>query len=150
MKKLLMRLYVGFSATVSICLPIHFIVAQLAGSCVTPVLAARFAGPDAAAIVQLALVGVIGMAFAGAALIFEMEKWSYLQQGIVHFLVTAAVWLPIVIYCGWTPATMPGVVCTVGGWALTYAVNWTVQYFIYRRRVTDLNRKIRDFRRGEN
>lgn len=141
-KKLVLHLVHGFSITVGVCAIIQFIIAQAMGSAVTPGFAARFSNSGAAALAQLILTGVIGMTFAGAALVFEEARWSYLKQGAVHFLITALVWLPIVFFCGWTPVTPVGVICTVGGWTLTYVINWTVQYFIYKKQVAQLNAKI--------
>ena len=98
---------------------------------------------------QLGLVGIIGMTFAGAALVFEIEKWSFLKQGAVHFLITAAVWMPIAWLC-WAPVRGKGLVFTIIGWTLTYMVNWLVQYLLARRGVRELNRSIRKFREEVN
>lgn len=147
-KKLWVRLSYGFSITTAVCLIVQLVVAELAGSAVTPAFAARFRSGDAAALAQLGLTGLVGAAFAGAAALFEMERWSYLKQGALHFLVTAAVWMPVVWLC-WMPQSRAGMWYTVGGWSLTYGINWTVQYFLYRRKVRELNRSIRAFRARE-
>lgn len=141
MKKLLVRIYHGFSITMIVNSIVHFIVAQAMGTAVTPAFAARFAGEGAATVAQLVLVGMIGAAFAGAAMVFELERWSYLKQGVVHFLITAAVWIPVAYIC-WAPVRGIGLVWTIAGWTLTYAVNWLVQYFIWKKSVAELNRKI--------
>lgn len=148
LKKLMIRFYHGFAITMLVDLLVHFIVAQAAGSVVTPGFAAHFSCESAAALAQLALVAVIGMTFAGAAMIFEIERWSFMKQGLAHFLITAAVWMPIAYIC-WAPYSGRGVVMTILGWTLTYAVNWTVQYFIWRRNVMEINRRICALRRQE-
>ena len=142
MKRLLCRFYHGFSVTMIVILAVHFIVAAKAGHAVTPGFAARFSCETEAVLVQLVLVGVIGMAFAGAATLFEIERWSYLKQGIVHFLVTAAVWMPIAWIC-WSPVNGLGLALTIIGWTLTYIVNWTVQSFLWKKKISEINRAMR-------
>lgn len=144
-KKLIRHLYHGFVATVCVCMLVELVIAQTLGHGVTPGFAARFNCEAAAVLAQLGLVGVIGMSFAGAALIFEIEKWSYLMQGLVHFLITAAVWMPIAWLC-WSPVRGRGLVFSIIGWTLTYIVNWLVQYLIARWRIRELNRSIRAYR----
>ena len=147
-RKLLTRLSCGFSITVCVCLVVQLIVAQTTGNSVTLACAAHFRNEAAAALAQLGLTGCIGAAFAGAAELFEIGKWGYLKQGIVHFLVTAAVWMPIVYIC-WMPSSRRSMLFTVLGWTFTYAVNWTVQYLLYKRSIAELNRRIRAYREGD-
>lgn len=141
-KRLLMRIYHGFSITMIVNLAVHLLVARFCGGCVTESFAARFPNISMAAIVQLLLVGLIGAAFAGAAQVFENERWSFLTQGIVHFLITAAVWMPIARLC-WSPIPDGAMWCALGGWLLTYGVTWLIQYFLWRKKVRELNRSIR-------
>jgi len=143
-KKLLRHLYHGFMNTVCVCMIVELVIAQMLGRGVTPGFAARFSCETAAALAQLGLVGIIGMTFAGAALVFEIERWSYLKQGLVHFLITAAVWMPIAWLC-WSPVQGIGLAITIVGWILTYAVNWLVQYLLARYHVRELNRSISAF-----
>ena len=136
-KRLIRHLYHGFTTTVCVSMIVEFVIAQALGH-----------GETAAILAQLGLVGLIGMTFAGAALVFEIERWSYLKQGTVHFLITAAVWMPIAWLC-WSPVRGVGLVFTIVGWTLTYAVNWLVQYLLARRGIRELNRSIRAFRDRE-
>ena len=147
-KKLISRALHGFGVTVSVCLLVQLIIAQSAGSGVTPAFGIHFRNEAAAALAQLGLTGIVGAAFACAAEIFEIERWGFLRQGIVHFLVTAAVWMPIAYIC-WMPESRVGIWLAIGGWTLTYAVNWMVQYLIYRHRIAELNRSIEAYRRRD-
>ena len=144
-KKLLLRALHGFGITVSVCLLVQLAIAQFTGSSVTPAFAIHFRSEAAAALAQLGLTGIVGAAFACAAALFEIERWGFLKQGVVHFLVTAAVWIPIACIC-WMPDSRMGIWIAIGGWTLTYAVNWTVQYFLYRHRIAALNRSIQAYR----
>lgn len=140
-RRILLQLTRGFAVTVSVCLVVQLIVAQICGSAVTPAFGMRFSCEGSASLAQLGLTGLIGAAFSAAALLFEIERWSFLRQGIVHFLVTAAVWMPVAWLC-WMPASRAGLIFTICGWTFTYIVNWTIQYFIYRWRIRELNRRI--------
>ena len=148
-KKFISRALHGFGITVSVCLLVQLVIAQLTGNSVTPSFGSHFRNEAAAALAQLGLTGIVGATFASAAEIFEIERWGFLRQGIVHFLVTAAVWMPIAYLC-WMPDSRVGIWIAIGGWTLTYAVNWTVQYLIYRHRIAALNRSIQAYRRRDH
>ena len=148
-KKLISRALHGFGITVSVCLLVQLVIAQFTGNSVTPSFGSHFRNEAAAALAQLGLTGIVGAAFASAAEIFEIERWGFLRQGIVHFLVTAVVWMPIA-YLFWMPDSRAGIWIAIGGWTLTYAVNWTVQYFLYRHRIAALNRSIQAYRRRDH
>ena len=148
-KKFISRALHGFGITVSVCLLVQLVIAQFTGNSVTPAFGSHFRNEAAAALAQLGLTGIVGAAFASAAEIFEIERWGFLRQGIVHFLVTAVVWMPIAYLC-WMPDSRAGIWIAIGGWTLTYAVNWTVQYFLYRHRIAALNRSIQAYRRRDH
>ena len=146
LRNLLHRLAVGFSITAAVVLAIQILMGQSGRSVVAPDFAARFAGEVPAALMQLGLVSLIGAAFAGAAIVFEFAHWSYLRQGVVHFAITAAVWLPVAWLC-WKPAAAWMLGIQIAGWAFTYAVVWLVQYLVCRRRVAEANARIAARRR---
>ncbi len=145
-KKLMNHICCGFTVTAVIALLIQILRANACKSVVTDGFAAHFASREAAALAQLGLIGLIGAAFSGAALVFEIERWSYLRQGVAHFLITAAVWVPVAWLC-WSPYSGPGLWLTILGWTLTYCINWLVQYAIYKRRICELNRRISAYRK---
>jgi len=97
-KRLGLPMLIGFGCTEIILMLIQFCMLMAGKSVVAPAFAARFPSETAAVLAQLLLVGMIGVAFAGGAQIFEIERWSFLKQGVVHFLITTAVWLPISIF----------------------------------------------------
>lgn len=141
-KRVIMPMLVGFGCTTFAALAIQFCMLMAGGTVVTPTFAARFPNETAAVLAQLGLAGLIGMSFAGAAQVFEIERWSFLKQGAVHFLITAAVWMPIAWLC-WTPIPDGALWGAVGGWVGTYAVTWLAQYFVWRGKVRRIDRSIR-------
>ena len=145
-KKMLSRALVS----ASICMLIN----QIVGICislanadgryspVTPAFAARFSSDTTAVVVQLLLIGLVGATFAACSVIFEIERWSFLRQGLVHLAITSAVTIPVCLYC-WAPESAAGAYILCASWLFTYIVTWLSQYFIYRHRVKALDAKIR-------
>ena len=144
LKKLAQRAVVGFAASIFVHIIITFCVEQSGHTIVTSGFSALFANETAAAVAQMMLVSLIGVAFSCGAMLFEIERWSYLMQGVVHFAVTAAVWMPIAWLC-WRPDSAKAAVYAALGWLFTYAVNWFVQYLIYRSGIRKLNESISSF-----
>ena len=134
--------------------PICMLINQLVGICVslsnadgryspvTPAFEARFASTTAAVIVQLLLIGLIGAVFAACSVIFEIERWSFLKQGLVHLAITSAVGIPICLFC-WMPENAAWAAGLCGSWLLTYVITWLSQYFVYRHSIRKLDKKIK-------
>lgn len=134
--------------------PVCMLINQLVGICislsnadgryspVTPAFEARFPSATAAVIVQLILIGVIGAAFAACSVLFEIERWSFLKQGLVHLAITSAVGIPICLFC-WMPQSASGALILCLSWLLTYIATWLSQYFVYRHRIRALDAKIK-------
>lgn len=145
MKRLFDRITCGFSATVLVTIFIQISLTASGYEAVTADFAARFASRDTAVLVQILLIGCIGAVFAGASAVFENERWSYPVQGLVHFAVTAAVWIPVQLLC-WKPDSIRTLFYSLAGWLFTYALTWLIQYLIVQRHIRDLNRRIRESR----
>lgn len=148
-KRMFLAMLAGFASTEFLLLIIQFCMLQAGHTVVTPRFAARFSNESAAVLAQLGLVGLIGIAFAGGAQVFEIERWSFLKQGIVHFLITAAVWMPVAWVC-WMPVPREAIWISVSGWIATYAITWGIQYFLWQKKVRELNRSIRRYRNERN
>ena len=147
-KKAFARIPLGFASTVFVVALIQICIAQNGGSTVTERFASFFAVKDAAVLTQLLLAGAIGAAFSGASVVYDLERWSFLRQGIVYFVITAAVWVPVLLIC-WTPMPKEGILFSSLGWTGTYAITWGIQYAVYRNRIRDLNRKIHERNKAE-
>ena len=109
---------------------------------VTPAFAARFQSPVAAVIVQLLLIGFIGAVFAVCSVIFDIERWSFLKQGLIHLTITSALGIPICLFC-WMPESIAGALILCASWLFTYICTWLSQYFVYRHRIRQLDAKIK-------
>lgn len=149
-KKALLR--GGFSFCV--CVAVNNLIALILGLCghtqsVTPEFAARIGSLMTATFLQPLLIGLIGFAFGAGSVLFFIEKWSFLRQGAAHFLLTAAVWIAVEWIC-FSPITPPTVVAFALSAAGTYAITWSVQYFVWKKRVRALNEQIRRMNREED
>ncbi|BBF44926.1 hypothetical protein lbkm_3666 [Lachnospiraceae bacterium KM106-2] len=88
------------------------------------------------------LVGVISGVFGASSVIFDLEKWSFLKQGIIHFLITTAVWFPIAVFV-WGLFIYPqAVINTFISFSITYLITWIVQYQLCRKSIDDINKVI--------
>lgn len=148
-KKSLLRGVFSYCTSVTVTLLVS-LIALLCGAphMCTEEFIARVGGGLPATLLQPLLIGLIGFAFGAGSVLFQLEKWSFLKQGAVHFALTAAVWIAVELACFW-PVTPPVVISfsvSVGG---TYAITWGVQYFVWRSRVRALNEQIHRKNGGE-
>lgn len=88
------------------------------------------------------LVGLIGAAFGGASVIFEIESWSFFKQGVIHFMLTTAVWLPISTFL-WGLSMYPSAIVSIFiSFAVTYGVTWWMNYQKCRESIQKINEKL--------
>lgn len=88
------------------------------------------------------LVGLIGAAFGGFSVLFEVERWSFLRQGALHFLLTTAVWLPISAAL-WGLGRAPGALLSMLlSFTATYGVTWFMNYRRCRESVRRINERL--------
>ncbi|EEL50427.1 MULTISPECIES: DUF3021 domain-containing protein [Bacillus cereus group] len=100
-----------------------------------------FASEMYAVMVQILLTGIIGVTFATSALVFDIVKWSLLKQYIVHFCITALVWVPIVTLL-WMPKTTKGTLIFFISFLGTYVITWIIQYVISKNDIKQINAAI--------
>lgn len=61
-----------------------------------------------------------------------------LKQYSAHFLVTAMIWIPIVMLL-WMPKTMANVLSLVASFLGTYIITWFLQYKFSKRDIEKIN-----------
>ncbi|WP_083189006.1 DUF3021 domain-containing protein [Paenibacillus sp. KS1] len=94
-----------------------------------------------AVIVQNLLTGFIGITFATSSLVFDVAKWGLLKQYFIHFCITAAVWIPIVMLL-WMPQTSRNVLVFLLSFLGTYIITWATQYVISKNDIKQINAAI--------
>lgn len=107
-----------------------------------PEYAAFFDNPFMALMVQTLLCGLIGFAFGCCSVIMEIAKWSMVRQAVVHFLLTACVWVPVSIFCWGLGRYLISFISVFLSMVFTYTVVWTCQIIICRREVAQINAQL--------
>ncbi|WP_442602821.1 DUF3021 domain-containing protein [Paenibacillus sp. KN14-4R] len=101
-----------------------------------------FVSEMTAVIVQILLTGIIGITFATSSLIFDIVKWSLLKQYLVHFCITALIWVPIVMLL-WMPKTSISTLIFFINFLGTYVITWVIQYMISKNDIKQINAAIK-------
>lgn len=107
-----------------------------------PEYAAFFDNPFMALMVQTLLCGLIGFAFGCCSVIMEIAKWGMVRQAVVHFLLTACVWVPVSIFCWGLGRYLISFISVFLSMVFTYTVVWTCQIIICRREVARINAQL--------
>lgn len=107
-----------------------------------PEYAAHFENPFMALMVQTLLCGLIGFAFGACSVIMEIAKWSMVRQAVVHFVLTACVWVPVSIFCWGLGRYWISFICVFLGMLFTYTVTWTCQIIVCRKEVARINEQL--------
>lgn len=98
-----------------------------------------FPSQSMALLTEILLVGVIGAAFGAASVIFEMERLSFLKQGILHFAATTIVWLPISVFV-WAVYRYPMAILSMAiSYSATYAITWISNAIRIKKMVKEIN-----------
>ncbi len=151
-KTVILRMFFGFAVTVTVTeivmLINTLIVIQVTGNTqavpLVPDYAARFPSDYVALIVQALLCGLIGMSFSGCSVLFELEKWSMVKAAVLHFVLTAAVWVPVGMFCwglGRYKRVFISVFISIG---ITYATTWISRILYYRKETRAINKRLTD------
>lgn len=96
-----------------------------------------------AVMLQTLLCGILGAAFSGAAVVWEMEEWSLAKQSGVYFLTTALVMLPIAYVNHWMEHSVKGFMGYLGIFTLVFLLVWGIQYLCIRHHIQKMNASLR-------
>ena len=97
-----------------------------------------------AVIVQTICALIYGAVWAGISVIWEMDEWSILKQSVIHFLISSIVTFPIAYITRWMEHSISGVLFYYGIFATIYVGIWLSQYLAMRKKIEQLNAKIKD------
>ena len=147
MKKIMIRC--GFSFMISsfvsmivnmlIELIVQVITKDTTFSPLSPEFRALFATESMAVYANSLLYGLIGAAFAGCAMLYEMERIGYILQNVLFFVLTSCVWLPVVMFV-WQLWRYPfALLYTFLGFAVTYMIMTIVGYKSKKQEIADIN-----------
>lgn len=156
-KTILLRMLTSFAATVTVTELVMLIntviLIHVTGNPqavpLVPSYAAHFSNDYIALIVQVLLCGLIGMSFGGCSVIMELEKWSMVKQALLHFVLTASVWIPVGMFCwglGRYKATFISISISI---CVTYVVTWTSRILYCRKETREINRRLLDLQQEQ-
>ena len=150
LKKILLRSAVSAPASIVTNQLITIIISIAIGDGryfpVAPAFAALFESELAPVIVQMLLIGLIGAVFAGSSVIFEIDSWSFLRQGVIHLAITSAVFIPVALIC-WRPVNPAGIIALTGSLVFVYGCTWLSKYLVWRHSIRKLNARIQSVNR---
>lgn len=88
------------------------------------------------------LITCIGATFGGCSLIWDMERWSYVKQGVLHFLITTIVWLPISCFI-WAPGTYKTAFVNMFiAYFAVYLTTWIANIIKCKHMVREINKEL--------
>ena len=143
MKKVILRAVLGLPVGIAIGHVITVLISLMNGEGSYLACAPQFVeliGDEAIAVaVQTLLCGIMGMAFAGASLVWESEKLSIVAQTGICFGIYAAVLLPIAYFANWMEHSVVGVLSYIAIFVGVFVITWITQYFAWRVRIKEIN-----------
>ena len=86
---------------------------------------------------------VIGIVFGGATSFFGWERLSMLWATAVHFVLLFGTYTVVTLVTGWHSMEMIFSFGFIGSFVLAYAGIWIAYYYTARRRVREMNEKLR-------
>ena len=145
-KKIILRGLFGLPAGIAI----GFVITLLISICigdgsfypVTPELIKTTGNELNAVVLQTILCAILGVGFAMASVIWEIDSWSLAKQSGVYFLIISVVMLPIAYFANWMKHSITGVLSYVGIFVMIFAAVWISQYLLWKRRIKKMNARI--------
>lgn len=111
---------------------------------VVPELATDFGTELNAVLAQAVFSLLYGAAWGGASVIWEQEGWSILRQSAAHLAVCSLATFPIAYFMRWMQHTPSGFLLYFGIFLCVYAVLWLSLYGAMKKRIRQINERMRD------
>lgn len=93
-------------------------------------------------LVQFLLTAVLGAGISMAAVIWQMEHWSYAKRFILHFLALLLLFAPIGYFLQWLPHSLVGILLYLAIFIVIYFIYWAVITIIVRHKIKQVNQKL--------
>ncbi|MFA9381538.1 MAG: DUF3021 domain-containing protein [Acetanaerobacterium sp.] len=149
--KIIRRALLGFPLGVFIGYTIAIIISLVIGAGdfypSVPSFAEQCGSEIGAVVLQFVLCGILGAASAAGSAVWENDSWSLIKQSLIHFLILSFTLLPIAYFTHWMDHSPLGILSYFGIFLGLYVVIWAVQYRIWKRRIRQVNDKIKETNR---
>lgn len=147
-KKILLQSLLGGFLGLLICYAITIIISLIRGDgdyySTAPALKIAMGSEIKAVVVQAVVSIVYGMVWANSAVIWEMDHWSILRQTATHLVITSMATFPIAYYMYWMDHSLGGISLYFGIFFLIYLLIWLTQYSAMKKRVGQINAKVKE------
>lgn len=148
MKKIISRMVNGILICEFVLLVISLVMSYLFTdgdfSIANPMLIENSKSIFSASFLSICLVGLLGLVFGFASVVWEEEKHSILIRTIIHFLLTASTMIFVGYKLYWFQKSFLSLIIFLAIYFLIYLVIWFIEYAIYKRDISKLNAKIKN------
>ena len=146
-KKMMKRIWIGLPVGIAIGYIITLIISACIGDGsfypVAPEFAEKMDSELNAVILQTVLCGALGVGFAAASVIWELDSWSLAKQSGVYFLVIGIILLPIAYVTNWMQHSVVGFLSYIGIFVGIFIAAWLSQYLCWKQRIKKMNDRVR-------
>ena len=97
-----------------------------------------------ASFLSICLVGLLGLVFGFASVVWEEEKLSILARTILHFLLTGLTMIFVGYKLYWFQKSFLSLAIFLAIYFLIYLGIWFIEYAIYKKDISRLNAKIKN------
>lgn len=149
MKKLIIRLIVGFVVGAGIGDLIAFLLSALSGG--DGIVAAELVtktGTAGAIILQTFLSGVLGLVSIGGMLLYEIDKWSLAKATVVHFVSISACFVGSSLILHWFPLQFAYYAISVGAMTVGFFIIWLCMYLAWKKEVRKMNEELNEYKKN--
>ena len=145
-KKIMKRIWIGLPVGIAMGYIITLIISACIGDgtfySVAPELVEKMGNELNAVILQTVLCGVLGVGFAAASVIWELDSWSLAKQSGVYFLVIGIILLPIAYVTNWMQHSVVGFLSYIGIFVGIFIAAWLSQYLCWKQRIRKMNDRV--------
>lgn len=147
-RKIIKRGFLGFPLGVAIGYVITVIISVFVGDGsfypVTAELIDTMGNELNAVVFQTVLCGIMGMGYAMASVIWDIDSWSLAKQSGVYFAIACVVMFPIAYIANWMKHDIVGILSYAGIFVAIFIFVWLIQYFVWKDKVKRMNNGIQN------
>lgn len=145
-KEIMKRSLIGFPIGITIGQFITILISLKWGngdySPYVPELVSAMGSEIHAIILQSILCGILGMGFAAASFIWQIDHWSIVRQTGIYFLTISIIMLPIAYFAYWMEHSLVGFLSYFGVFVFIFVILWVITYVMGRYNVKRMNGKL--------
>ncbi|HRF70903.1 MAG TPA: DUF3021 domain-containing protein [Candidatus Pelethenecus sp.] len=82
---------------------------------------------------------LMGAAFGGASIIWNIDKWNLTKQTLLHFTIICFASFPMAFFMYWVPHYLYGALAYFGIFILIYGIIWISTYISIKIKIKKMN-----------